>query len=643
MSDVESKLRILLAGDRAWASACEVAWEKLDFAVDLAQPGQDLETRLADLGRSFSAVVVDDTAIDVPTRVRVFQRLSQTPATSLILLGPEKGAARWPPRINLPLGNLFDAVVNHLKSRRLVLLVTPSIYISGVVSERLTRLGVQALPLETPIGLKEVLRMMRPAPSQTSTVNLLQRVSGGAPAAAEETPKAAVVQWEGSDLEAESLQQGLQIEYPDAVCLLLSDFGPVRAAASCLRQAKPGVLRKDMLAWVPKLVRRERIEEPGFKGRVLVTENFKPELLSITRTLLEDGWEVAASIDNQKAIEMVQRQPFDVAIVGAALAYATMTGIQVAQKIRQNDPDTRIILLAEKYPLEAALKGISEVAEVGLDDCLLKPAEPKILLYAVARAMEKRRLILENARLFAELKDTNSQLGQLNSFQTKFFATVAHDVKNPLAAIQGYSQMLERRLKDPKDVQYNGSIMAAAKTLTALISDLVDLAAIESGKLRINKTEISLADVVAEVSSRIEIAAQQRSIKFTMNPLPPAPRIQGDPQRLGQVLQNLCTNAINYTPEGGSVTVTVTVTESAKEIRVEVQDTGIGISKEDLPRVWQRFFQTEQAQKMRKAGFGLGLKIAREVVQAHGGEIAVESELGKGSLFYFTLPYGQAS
>jgi len=144
--------------------------------------------------------------------------------------------------------------------------------------------------------------------------------------------------------------------------------------------------------------------------------------------------------------------------------------------------------------------------------------------------------------------------------------------------------------------------------------------------------------VVAEFGSRILIAAQQRNIKYTVHPLPPLPKIQGDPQRLGQVLQNLCTNAINYTPEGGSVTVTVTRDDAAGEIRTGVQDTGIGISKEDLPKIFQRFFQTEQAQKMRKGGFGLGLKIAREIVERHGGRIGVESEPGKGSLFYFTLP-----
>ncbi len=106
------------------------------------------------------------------------------------------------------------------------------------------------------------------------------------------------------------------------------------------------------------------------------------------------------------------------------------------------------------------------------------------------------------------------------------------------------------------------------------------------------------------------------------------------------MIQNLSTNGIQYTKEGGSVTIRVDPTPGW--ITVSVIDTGIGIKKEDLPRVFERFFQTQEAQAMRKAGFGLGLKIAREIVQMHGGEMGIESEFGKGSRFYFTLPIPKA-
>lgn len=214
---------------------------------------------------------------------------------------------------------------------------------------------------------------------------------------------------------------------------------------------------------------------------------------------------------------------------------------------------------------------------------------------------------------------------------------VAHDVKNPLTAILGYSEILGMSLKDaPKELEYSSHINSAAKTLNLLISDLVDLAAIESGKLRVNLGELNLSEVIQNVSSRIQIVAQQRKIRFEVQVPPNLPLLKGDPHRIGQVIQNLCTNAVQYTKEGGVVQVKVDV--GPQMLTIGVRDSGIGISKEDLPRVFERFFQSQQAQAMRKAGFGLGLKIAREIVQLHGGEMGVESELGKGSRFFFTIP-----
>lgn len=638
---VADRPNVLLAAGPAWAEALEGPWGKGGLVVESVAPGPALDAALADTSKRYNAIVADDTALDLPTRAKLFQRAHQPNPPDLILVGPPKGPTRWPPRLRFPLGELFDAAVNYLKDKRRVFLVTQSVFTAGTVTERLAKLGVQGIQLESHIGLQDQLRMLSAAAQPAAASGgLLARVTGaGAQSpAAPEGPRAMVVQFDGSDVEAESLLSGLQIQYPDAVCVLVSDFGTLRAAELALRRGKPAVLRPDDLESVPRLIRRQRIEDRGTQGRVLLTDSFKPQLLAITKSLIEDGWEVLPTLDGRLAIDIAHREPFDVAIVGAGLSYAELTAVQISQKIREKDADVRIILLADKFPMEAALKGIAEAAGAGLDDCLLKPAEPTVLLHSVKRAMEKRRLMLENARMNAELQESNAQLGQLNSFQTKFFATVAHDVKNPLAAIQGYAEMLTRKVSEPKAVQYVGSIVTASKTLSALISDLVDLAAIESGKLRVNMAQITLQQVVEEVSSRITIAAQARNIKFTMNPIPPLPPIQGDAQRLGQVIQNLCTNAINYTPEGGAVTVSVTRNDAAAEIVVGVQDTGIGISKEDLPKVWNRFFQTEQAQKMRKAGFGLGLKIAREIVERHGGRIAVESELGKGSLFYFTLP-----
>jgi signal transduction histidine kinase len=297
--------------------------------------------------------------------------------------------------------------------------------------------------------------------------------------------------------------------------------------------------------------------------------------------------------------------------------------------------------MVDQYPLQTALKGVTQVVEVGLDDCLLKPVEPSRLRFSISRALERRRLLLENARITDELKDANEELEQLTDFQKKFFATVAHDVKNPLTAIRGYAEMLSWKVKDQTLVKCVTHIQSSTRTLEGLISDLVDYAAIESGKLRVNVGDMDLLQVVSEVKSRIQVAADKREIKLSVSVPDKVPVLKGDPLRVSQVIQNLSTNAIQYTSEKGAVYIKVQV--GAGQVTISVRDTGIGISKEDLPRVFQRFFQAENAQKMRKAGFGLGLKISQEIVKAHGGGMGVDSELGKGSVFYFTIPIPQGA
>jgi signal transduction histidine kinase len=293
--------------------------------------------------------------------------------------------------------------------------------------------------------------------------------------------------------------------------------------------------------------------------------------------------------------------------------------------------------MVDQYPLKAALQGVSRVVELGLDDALLKPVEASRLIFSVEKALERRFLRMENERLLKEVQEYSRQLARINDFQKNFFATVAHDVKSPLTAILGYAEFLDLKLKNqPTELRYASNIHSAAKTLNVLISDLVDLAAIESGKLRVEIGALNLLSVVNEVRARVEITAQKRNISF-FTALPPIlPPLAGDEARIGQVIQNLCTNAIQYTKPGGQVTIRVE--PAADRVVVSVIDTGIGISKEDLPRVWERFFQTEAAKSMRKAGFGLGLKIAREIVQRHGGEMGIESEPGVGSRFFFHIP-----
>ena len=446
-----------------------------------------------------------------------------------------------------------------------------------------------------------------------------------------------VVQWRGDQAEAEQLMSQVREIVHDTRFFWVSNTGPVHLAEQALRKGHPAKLPREYIQLIPLLVEGKPVEDPSSKGRILLVENFTFHLKQFTSWLVEGGYEVAVATKPEEAIELTRTDRFHLAVVGAALTFAKQTGVELAKKLRETDSDyMRIILAVDGHPPQAALQGVSEAAEALLDDCLLKPVHPKRLLSSIEEALKRRKLLLEKDRLRLELEISNERLAQLNSFQSKFFATVAHDVKNPLTAIRGYAELLNLRKLEPDISKFVSHILASSKTLEALVSDLVDFAAIESGKLRVSLGPCDLLQVVNDVRGRIDVVAEQRKIKFQVDVPASLPQITGDPLRLGQVIQNLCTNAVQYTPVGGSVTLTVVV--NASDAIVSVKDTGIGIAKEDLPRVFESFFQTEAAQKMRRAGFGIGLKIAQDIVRAHGGMVGVESELGKGSHFFFNVP-----
>ncbi|MBI5630600.1 MAG: response regulator [Elusimicrobia bacterium] len=640
---------LLITTDNALAQALVPAFSGrgLELVVSPTPRHAAIQLGLA----SFAAIVADYSRIPAEDR-QGLRRLRQQSGAALFTLDT---LATISPSESLPLRRVpypFPAgFADQIRAAEnpVVFLVDQSLFASRAVQSGLQMAGVPSLGLESAEGLVEALMRQPPPtnPSRPRSKSFWEMLGSSRPEASEEAPRqghVAVLQFPADLAQAEAFDASLREALPGTVCYQVSSLDPVRAASKAVSEGAPACLMREQAGRIAGILCEDSRPQsrPKETERILLLDNYKPTLESLTQTLTAAGYQVTAAMDGELALKLARgRDSFHLAVIGTALAYAQQTGAELAQKLRELDPDLRIIFMVDRYPVKEALQGVSQVVELGLDDALLKPVEASRLLFSVQRALERRFLILENARLFKEVQESNRKLAQINGFQTKFFAMVAHDVKNPLAAIIGYSELLGMRLKNlPNELKCASHIHSAAQTLTHLISDLVDLAAIESGKLRVTLEPLDLAAVIQEVRSRVEVPAAQRRIRLSVEMPPTLPALSGDPARLGQVVQNLCTNAIQYTPEGGLVTVRVDA--DASLVRVGVRDTGIGISKEDLPRVFERFFQTQEAQKMRKAGFGLGLKIAREIIQMHGGDMGVESELGKGSFFYFTLPVQKA-
>ncbi len=223
--------------------------------------------------------------------------------------------------------------------------------------------------------------------------------------------------------------------------------------------------------------------------------------------------------------------------------------------------------------------------------------------------------------------------------QRDFLANVSHDLKTPLTSIQGYAQaIIDGAAKDP--ARAASIIYEEATRLNRMVVELTDLARIQAGRLSMQTSAIDLGEMTAAIAERLRVVAEKKGLTFNVT-APSLPPIAGDGDRLAQVLTNLISNAIKYTPDGGQIDITARVANNGVE--VEVKDSGIGIPPEDLPRIFERFYQVDKSRGPRR-GTGLGLAITHEIVQAHGGQIRVSSAgVGHGSTFTVWLPSPQMS
>jgi len=229
-----------------------------------------------------------------------------------------------------------------------------------------------------------------------------------------------------------------------------------------------------------------------------------------------------------------------------------------------------------------------------------------------------------------------TELRRLESMRRDFVANVSHELKTPLTAIRGFAETLVSAEVSSEEVsKYLSIILKHAERLGTLIDDLLDLSRIESRKLPLRAAPVDVARVAAGIVSGMEPQLRARSLRVVLveSAAPPA---WADRRAVEQVLTNLLDNAAKYTNPGGRIEVRVS--PDAGRVRVEVSDDGLGIPKDDLPRIFERFYRVEKARSRDLGGTGLGLAIVKHLVQAMDGDITVQSEVGKGSTFSFVLP-----
>ncbi|HZG53975.1 MAG TPA: ATP-binding protein [Pyrinomonadaceae bacterium] len=295
----------------------------------------------------------------------------------------------------------------------------------------------------------------------------------------------------------------------------------------------------------------------------------------------------------------------------------------------------RVAALRENFNAEESESAVEELARQNRDFV-------RILGELEEKREELERLNGQLTASNAELNEANRRLRELAEMREEFLALTTHDLRSPLTVISGViSFFTSGRLGELSPEQKNMVQMVERNTqnLIELVNDLLDAAKLESGSLQLELSDVDLSVLIHEVCEPFMQLAREKSLTLTLENAPAGlPPVRADRAKLRRIIVNLLSNALKFTPKGGRVSVRVEPAEADGDLRIAVADTGVGIARDDLPLLFDKYEQARHRAARSEKGTGLGLYITRQLVELHGGTIHVESEVGRGSTFSFTLP-----
>lgn len=378
-------------------------------------------------------------------------------------------------------------------------------------------------------------------------------------------------------------------------------------------------------------------------GKILIIED-EPDLLkAYSRVLSRGGYEILEASNGADGLRLCRENEPDLVFLDAVLP--DTEGAEICRQIKtvEDSPTIFVVMISG---MKTSPDYQARFLENGADGFLQKPIDQKVLL-ANARAMMRLKKAedelaaseKEYRRVAEELQATNHRLEEYNRLKAEFIANMSHELRTPLTAIIGFAQLTQMKSPEPLppdcDLAFK-RILRNGKHLLALIDEVLDIAKIEAGRMKLHPDHFDIADLAQDAFNETQSLALQKNLDYRLNIAEKIPFAFTDPIRVRQILINLLSNAIKFTPQG-SVQVTVTLPDK-DHFRFIVRDTGIGIEPESVKYIFERFRQVDGAMTRTAGGTGLGLSIVKQIVELLGGRIEVVSEPDKGSEFTVTLP-----
>jgi len=356
------------------------------------------------------------------------------------------------------------------------------------------------------------------------------------------------------------------------------------------------------------------------------------------------GFHVEVAETAEEALQKIEKDQFDLVLTD--LKMPKMDGLQLVTEIAKSKPEILTIMMTGHGTIDSALEAMKR----GASDYLMKPLNLDELIIRIRKVLEERQRFVRLKDFADKLEKANQELRKIDAMKSEFVSVASHELRTPLAAIKNSVQlMLSGKTGEINENQTKFLSMAERNInrLTNILNDLLNLSKIESGKIELKFEDIELKGLIELTASSLRPQADGKSIQIEVEVPEQLPAVYGDPEKIEQILTNIIGNSIKFTAEGGKILITAKLLSPEKEggprhtVAVYVKDTGIGIPPEHLDSIFEKFHQVEGSLHRSVSGTGLGLAITKGLVEAHQGKIWVESEVGKGSTFTFTLPISE--
>jgi two-component system sensor histidine kinase/response regulator len=359
------------------------------------------------------------------------------------------------------------------------------------------------------------------------------------------------------------------------------------------------------------------------QATVLVIDDERAMRDACCQALSKDGYKTEAAENAETGLQKARQVKPDVVMVD--LKMPGMGGMELLERIRDIDANIISIVITGYATIESAVEAMKRNAY----DFLPKPFTPDHLRIVIKRGLERRTLSIERAQLQQEKE----------MMRRNFVTLVSHQLRSPLTSVKQYFGVILGGYAGEVVSKQKEMMERAGKyidNLMQIIDDWLEISRVEAGNFAGRFEAIALAPILSETLRLLKPSAEAKRVSLEMNSCDDLPIVEGDRESLKQVFANLISNGIRYNRDGGMVTVSVG--EEAHDLVVEISDTGVGISKDDVPFIFDEFFRVKSRETRGISGTGLGLPIAKKIIEAHHGSIKVVSEPGKGSTFCVLLP-----